>query len=98
MIPAVPVLDLYISRITNGVYEVRIEHMESDLTMHDSISDALVHCGESIPPDFAQFVNVHFGGVCSGTMAVATLKRDVQSVANSLVSMCAAVGHSMGQM
>jgi hypothetical protein len=98
VIPAVPVLDLYIARVTNGFYEVRIEYMESDLMMHQSITDALVHCAENIPSDFTHFVNVHYGGVCSGTIAVATLKRDAQSVASSLVSTCAAVGHSMGQM
>lgn len=97
MIPAVPVLDLYISRVTTGVYELHIEGQGASSTMHDSISDALIHCGENIPPDFTQYVNVYYGGVSSGTMAVTTLKRDAQSVASALVSICAEVGYSMGQ-
>lgn len=96
MISLVPVLDLYISRLDAGVYEVHIEGQPPDSMVFGSISEALVHFGDTIPPDFSQFVNVYYGGVSSGTLAVARLKPEAKSIAAALVSVSAEVGYSMG--
>jgi hypothetical protein len=96
MIAVVPVLDLYISRLDAGIYEVHIKGQPLDSMVLGSISEALVHFGGTIPPDFSQFVNVYYGGVSSGTLAVARLNTEAESIAAALVSVSAEVGYSMG--
>lgn len=88
------ILVLDIEKVTYSVYEVRYSHGGVEVTAptrHESIGEALAFCGENIPAEISQYVEVHYGGVNSGTTAVARLCNEFQLLAVELVSMVAEV-------
>ena len=88
------ILTLSIDKEVPGIYEVHYEMGGVEVSkpsQHSSISEALAYCGENIPADFAQFVDVHYGGVSSGTTAIARLLSEPKQIANELVALVAEV-------
>lgn len=63
----------------------------SEPTEHGSICEALAYCGENIPAELTKFVEVQYGGINSGTTAVAKLRTEAHQLANELVAMVAKV-------
>ena len=89
------ILVLAIEQMAPSVYKVHYtDHggiEVSDPTEHGSICEALAYCGENISAEFAQFVEVQYGWVNSGTTAVARLRTEAHQLANELVAMMAKV-------
>lgn len=85
------VLTLNIGKFSTGNYEVHCEGCTGSPTRHDSISAALAHYGEDIPPDFARFVEVRYHGVSLGTTAVTRLAKEPELMASELVVLAATV-------
>ncbi len=89
------ILVFAIEQVAPSVYKVHyIDHggiEVSDPTEHGSICEALAYCGENIPAEIAQYVEVQYGGVNSGTTAVTRLRNESHQIANELVAMVAKV-------
>ncbi|MDO8771977.1 MAG: hypothetical protein Q7K57_25380 [Burkholderiaceae bacterium] len=85
------ILKLDIGKISPGIYEVHCDGYSGSPTCHESISAALAHYGENIPPDFARFVDVRYHEVSLGTTAVARLAQESELMASELTSLMAAV-------
>lgn len=85
------VLTLNIGKFATGNYEVQCEGHAGSPTRHESISAALAHYGDDIPPDFARFVEVRYHGVSLGTTAVTRLAKEPELMATELVALVAAV-------
>lgn len=84
------IIELNINRLEQGVYEVQCV-LQDELTRHNSISDALAYYGEDIPEELSQHVEIHYGGVSSGTTSIGRLRAEPQLIAQELVSLVAEV-------
>lgn len=88
------IIQLSIEKVTQGVYEVHCDYRQGGPSQHNSISEALGSYGQEIPEDFCQFVEIHYGGISSGTTAVARLKTEPQVIAQELVALVAEVSRA----
>lgn len=91
------IIVLAIEKIEASLYEVHYECRGVEIrevSQHASIWEALAYCGMDFPVNFLPFVEVHYGGVSSGTTAIARLRDEPQQVANELVAMVAKVAEA----
>lgn len=85
---------LSIVKIEPMFYEVHYEYGGVEVretSQHESIWEALAYSGKDIPDSFLPFVEVHYGGVSSGTTPISRLRDEPQKVANEIVAMVAQV-------
>lgn len=93
-----PVVTLDIEQIGPGVYEVHCVDRPDSPTVHCSISDAIRDYGNSIPRDYAHFVEVRYGGVSLGTQAVVRLSKESEVMASELIELVACVHRSIEEI
>lgn len=81
---------LSIEKVAPSIYMVHfVDHggvEVSEPTQHASVSEALAFYGESLPAEVVQYVEVHYGGVNSGTIAVTKLRSESHQLASMLVA------------
>ena len=95
------ILVLDISKIEPGLYEARLSNGGTEVTspsVYDTITAALRAVAQDIPDDFAHFVDVHYGGVSSGTIGTMRLAAEAEAVASRLVDLVAAVHRSEAEL
>ena len=89
------ILVLVIERLATSVYEAHYTDFSGievrAASQHASIADALLYCGEDVPSEFAQYVEIKYGGINSGTTAISNLRTRSIGLASDLVAMVAQV-------
>lgn len=93
------ILSLEIAKVEPGAYEARMmdgTHMVTTPSVYSSIEEAIRQEASEVPPVVAQFMDVYYGGVCSGTMSCRELVANSNEVANRLVSVLAEMHNLAG--
>lgn len=85
-----PILTLNIDQVKPGLYRAATLHRGAEVTepqFHCSIEDAIREEALAVPEDFALFMEVEYGGISSGTIALSDLPEQAKGVADRLVGM-----------
>jgi hypothetical protein len=94
------VLTLQIDKLTSGVYRAALLSDGTEVTTtgeYSSIEDAIREEFSEVPSDFAHFAEVRYGGVSSGTMAIARLPQEATEVGDRLVATLAEMHRLAGR-
>jgi hypothetical protein len=86
--------ELHICKVKSGLYEARLSYGDeeiTELTLHESITDAIRDMASSLPPEISEFLDVRYVDVSLGTQAVAKMKSEAEALAARLVELAAAV-------
>ncbi len=87
-----PILTLHIDKVERGLYRATTLHRGAEVTepqFHCAIEDAIREEALAVPEDFALFMEVEYGGMSSGTIAISDLPRQAKEVADRLVALVA---------
>jgi len=87
------ILSLDILRLEPGLYEAYCTGEVGGSTHHASLTEALAYYGNTIPPEFARFVEPRYGGVSLGTMQVCDLATQPAALADRLTELVAQVNN-----
>lgn len=86
-------LVLQIDRLDRGLYQAEIGggviSREGELSVYDSIADAIRGEAEDLPDGMCYFIEVHYCGLSSGSVPVAVLSQRAEEIATHLVSLVA---------
>ncbi|WP_281891408.1 hypothetical protein [Limnohabitans sp. TEGF004] len=89
------ILVLVIEKLATSLYEAHYTDFSGievrAASQHESIADALLYCGQDVPSEFAQYVEIQYGGINSGTTSISNLRIKSIELAADLVAMVAQV-------
>ena len=86
------VLSFQIVKIQSGLYRVATLSgglVVTEPAIYSSIEDAIREEAVAVPPGFAHFADVNYGGASSGTLPLQSLSARATQVADQLVSVVA---------
>ena len=86
-------LTLQIDRLEKGVYQAELGGgtitREGQLSVYDSIADAIRGEADDLPDGLCYFVEVRYSGLSSGSIPVGVLAQRADEIASHLVAMIA---------
>lgn len=94
-----PTLTLHIDKDKPGLYRGATLHRGVEVSEpqhHCSIEEAIREEALAVPEDFALFMEVEYGGMSSGTVALSDLPGQAKEVADRLVALHADLHRLMG--
>ena len=85
-------LTLQIDRLDRGLYQAEMGGgtiRKGELSVYDSIADAIRGEAEDLPDGICFFVEVRYGGLSSGSVPVGMLSQRAEKIASHLVRLVA---------